>query len=149
MEPPITDSVVRRQLTAVVHTLVYPKHLVKPEDLLNFVELDWFVNHWEDLALDDEALAALQILIMCNPRAGDVVPGTGGLRKMRFSPPGSERGKRGGLRVCYVYYEKYGIVLLLIVYAKSEQDDLSPKEKRIVKGIIARVEKQLKKRFGF
>ena len=127
----------------VVHTLVYPKHLVKPEDLLNFVELDWFVDNWKDLGLDDEALAALQILIMCNPRAGDVIPGTGGLRKLRFSPPMWRRGKRGALRVCYVYFEKYGMVTLVDVYDKSEKDDLSSKGRKVIGRLIADMEKTL------
>lgn len=41
------------------HTIVYPEHELKPEDLLNFIELDWFVDSWKDLELTDEDLAAL------------------------------------------------------------------------------------------
>jgi hypothetical protein len=122
---------------------------VKPEDLLNFVELPWFVRHWSDLGLDDAALAALQILIMRNPKAGAVIQGTGGLRKLRFSPPQWRRGKRDALRVCYVYFEKYGVVLLAIVYAKGERDDLSPEERRATKGIVQRIESQLRAQFRF
>ena len=64
------------------HTLVYPEYEVQPEDLLNFIELDWFVSSWEELQLTDQDLCALQILVMCNPKAGKVISGTGRLRKL-------------------------------------------------------------------
>mgnify|MGYP001112186511 CR=1 FL=1 len=134
---------------APFHTLVYPEHVVKPEELLNFIELDWFVGSWHDLKLTDEDLTALQILIMCNPKGGTVMRGTGGLRKLRYSPEGWETGRRGSLRVCYVYFEKYGIVLLCLVFRKAELDDLSDAGKRAVKKAIQRIEQQLQKRFGF
>jgi len=132
-----------------LHTLVYPEHIVKPEDLLNFIELHWFVDSWDDLKLTDDDLTALEILIMCNPKVGRVMKGTGGLRKLRYSPEGWETGQRGALRVCYVYFEKYGIVLLCLVFRKSELDDLSDAGKRAVKKAIGRIERQLRKRFGF
>jgi len=132
-----------------LHTLVYPEHIVKPEDLLNFIELDWFVDSWNDLNLTDNDLAALEILIMCNPKGGRVMKGTGGLRKLRYSPEGWQTGHRGALRVCYVYFEKYGIVLLCLVFRKSELDDLSDAGKRAVKKAIGRIERRLRERFGF
>jgi len=132
-----------------VHTLVYPEHMVKPEDLLNFIELDWFVDSWDDLKLTDEDLTALQILIMCDPKGGRVMKGTGGLRKLRYSPEGWETGRRGALRVCYVHFEKYGIVLLCLVFRKGELDDLSDAGKKAVRNAIGRIENQLQERFGF
>jgi hypothetical protein len=123
--------------------------VVKPEDLLNFIELDWFVHSWTDLGLTDHDLSALQILVMCDPRRGKVMKGTGGLRKLRFSPSSWQTGQRGALRVCYVYFEKYGIVVLSLVFRKGELDDLSEAGKKAVKRAIERIEKQLKKRFGF
>lgn len=64
------------------HTLVYPAHQLTPEEILNFVEVDWFVRAWKELGLDDEKLVAgLQILIMCNPKGAPVIAGTGGVRK--------------------------------------------------------------------
>jgi hypothetical protein len=66
-----------------IHTPVYPQQELQPEDLLNFVELDWFVDSWDDLDLGDEALSALQVLIMSNPTGAKVIKGTGGLRKLR------------------------------------------------------------------
>jgi hypothetical protein len=132
------------------HTLVYSAHQLTLEEILNFVEVDWFVRAWKELGLDDEkSLAALQILIMCNPKGAPVIPGTGGVRKLRYSPPDWDVGKRGALRVCYVYFEKYGLVVLLLVYAKGEMDNISQAGKQAMQTAIGRIETSLKKRFGF
>jgi hypothetical protein len=114
--------------------------------LLDFIELKPFTNAWDSLGLDDDALTALQLAIMVDPTTGDVIPGTGGLRKMRFAPHAWHQGKRGALRVCYVYFAEYGIVLLVIVYAKSEKDDLSHAEKTTIRDLIERQEKELSRR---
>ncbi|MHC4401515.1 MAG: hypothetical protein ACYTG0_17725 [Planctomycetota bacterium] len=131
------------------HTLIYPNHVFQPEDLLNSIELDWFIGSWEDLKLTDDDLSALQIAIMCNPKGADVMPGTGGLRKLRFSPERWKTGKRGALRVCYVYFEKYGIVLLSLAFRKAELGNLSPAGKKAARKAIRRIEGHLKERFGF
>lgn len=132
------------------HTLVYPANALTPVDLLNFSELDWFVTNWNDLELDEEDdLAHLQITIMCDPLAGDVVPGTGGLRKLRYAPLRSQTGKRGGLRVCYVYFEKYSWVTLVTVYRKGQRDDISAAAKARIRDAIARIETALASRFGY
>lgn len=132
-----------------LHALVCARHVVEPEDLLNFIELDWFGDSWKDLGLTDQDLSALQILIMCDSRRGRVMRRTGGLRKLRFAPQSWQTGQRGALRVCYVYFEKYGIVLLSLVFRKGELDDLSAAGKKAVKTAIERIERQLEKRFGF
>ncbi len=112
-------------------TLVFPKHALNPEELLNFIEMKGFVDDWERLKLDVEFdLLALQVAIMAAPRAAPVVSGTGGLRKLRFSPPGWKMGKRDAIRVCYVYFEDFWTVLLVVAYAKNEKGDLTAVEKR-------------------
>src|SRR2546427_733072 len=88
-------------------TLVYPKHAFRPEDLLRFIELRPFADGWRDLKLNDDALLALQIMIMLNPKGNPVVAGTGGLRKMRFAPARWQTGKSGAARVGYVYLQDY------------------------------------------
>lgn len=74
-----------------------------------------------------------------NPKDGDVIAGTGGIRKLRWSRPGS--GKRGGMRVIYYFYDENGVVFLLSAYAKNDQADLSSKEKKdyvkLVKELIS------------
>ena len=68
-----------------------------------------------------------------NPTAGEVIPDTGGVRKVRWSRMGL--GKRGGVRVIYFYYDPDTPLYLLLVYAKGRQENLSPDEKRAVRAI--------------
>ena len=125
-------------------TLHYPQHAPTPDDLLHFIESSVFTRRWEDLGLDDENdLTALQLLIMSAPAKNPIVKGTGGLRKMRFVPPEAECGKSGGLRVCYVYVEEYGIVYLVYVYTKHEKDDLDAGERNAIRDHIRRQKREL------
>jgi hypothetical protein len=119
--------------------LQYPKHAFAPEDLLHFIESTVFTKRWEELGLDDdEDLTALQLLIMLSPAKPPLIRGTGGLRKMRFSAPESKVGKSGGFRVCYVYFEEYGIVYLVYVYTKHEKDELDAGERNAIRKYIQR-----------
>jgi hypothetical protein len=130
------------------HTLLYSKQHFQPEDLLNFWELEWFYDSWESFELTDEDLAALQISIMCAPRAAPVISGTRGLRKLRYSPESWNTGKSHALRVCYVYFEKYGMVLLCLVFRKGELETISAAGKKEINKAIVRIEENLKKKFG-
>jgi hypothetical protein len=71
--------------------------------------------------------------IAANPEEGDIIPGTGGVRKLRWGRQGS--GKRGGVRVVYFYHDDEMPLYLLMVYAKARQEDLSPDEKRRVQSL--------------
>jgi len=115
--------------TVIEQTVEYPSHRFSPEDLLHFVQSTGFSRGWDDAGLSDEDLQAIEIAIMANPKGGNVIKNTGGLRKLRFSPRGWNCGRRGALRVCYVFFEEYKVVLLLSVYRKSERVDLSPHER--------------------
>jgi hypothetical protein len=122
------------------------------QDLLIFCELAGFVQDWEDLQLDVEFdLLALQVAIMRDPKQGVVVQGTGGLRKLEFSPSkrhgGTRRGKRNACRVCYVFFEEFHTVLLVTAYAKGRKDDISYDEKRIIKQAIERAHRSLSSRY--
>jgi hypothetical protein len=121
---------------------VYPGHAFKPEDLLRFVHLKPFERGWKDLGLDDDDLAALQTLIMVNPRGCPIVQGTGGLRKIRFAPGRWKTGKSGAARIGYVFLEEYGTVLLVIAYGKKDKDDLSGDEKKSIHALIQRIERE-------
>jgi hypothetical protein len=112
----------------------------KAQELLQFWEVRIFTEAWHDLRLTADDLLDLQMEIVFNPARAPVVKGTGGLRKLRFSPEGWPVGKSGALRVCYVYFEEFGEVLLVLVYAKSERDDLTEAEKAAIRGLIARQE---------
>jgi mRNA-degrading endonuclease RelE of RelBE toxin-antitoxin system len=62
------------------------------------------------------------------PSAGDEIPGTGGIRKLRWA--GKGKGKRGGLRVIYYFYNETAPVFILTVYGKGIQEDLTPEQKK-------------------
>ncbi len=118
-------------------TVIFHEHELNPEDFLHFVELDEFRDDWTALKLDVEHdLFALQMSIMSDPKAPPVIEGTGGLRKLRFAPARWGTGKRGAVRVCYVYFEEHWTVLLVVAYGKKEKDDLSQSEKREIKKYI-------------
>lgn len=86
------------------------------------------------ILLPDEEFRRLQATLTGRPDAGTVIPGTGGLRKMRWA--GSGRGKRGGIRVVYFWHKAAARILLLLAYAKNERDDLSEAQKRALRHII-------------
>ena len=79
--------------------------------------------------LSEEGFRELQLLLIDNPKRGNVIKGTGGLRKIRFGARG--RGKRGGsgVRVIYYYFDEKSRLYLLTLYAKNEVTDLSASEK--------------------
>ena len=95
-----------------------------------FIETPVFTRQVREL-LSDEAYAAFQWHLALNPRAGEVIQGTGGLRKVRWSVPGS--GKRGGVRVIYFHVAADAQVRLLLIYRKGVKDDLTAAEKKTLR----------------
>jgi len=100
-----------------------------------FVELPSFERHRADY-LDDDAFLRLQRLLMLNPEAGDVIPGTGGLRKLRFGDERRGKGKRGGLRVIYYWWDTGSQFWLFTVFDKDEMSDLTITERKALKEMI-------------
>ena len=91
-----------------------------------FIETPVFTRQVQEL-LSDEAYSAFQWYMALNPEAGDVIQGTGGLRKVRWSVAGG--GKRGGVRVIYFHFAAQAQVRLLLIYRKGVKDDLTAAEK--------------------
>jgi hypothetical protein len=118
---------------------------MSPEELFRFVEIEPFPRLWSNLDLEDEDLQSLQILIMAAPTAHPVIPGSKGLRKLRFSRPGSKTGKSGSFRVYYAYFDEYGIVLLMAIIAKNERSDLTKADLNALGSVIERARKLLDK----
>lgn len=100
-----------------------------------FVELPAFARHRGDY-LDDDGFRALQQSMLKNPEAGDVIEGTGGLRKLRHGDPRRGKGKRGGLRVIYYWWGGGRQFWLFTLYDKDEMEDLSADEKKLLKAML-------------
>ena len=100
-----------------------------------FVELPPF-QRLRASYLDDGAYRALQNDLMKNPLAGDVIEGTGGLRKLRQPDPRRGKGKRGGLRVIYYWYLGGAQFWLFTVYDKDQADDLTTEQRKTLKRLL-------------
>lgn len=100
-----------------------------------FVELPPFERFRHEY-LDDEAFRELQSLLQQNPEAGDVIAGRDGLRKVRFADFRRGKGKRGGLRVIYYWWVGGRQFWLFTLYGKDEMDNLSAKEKKVLKELL-------------
>lgn len=100
-----------------------------------FVELPAFSRYRSDY-LDDDGFRALQNTLIAHPCAGDVIEGTGGLRKLRHADARRGKGKRGGLRIIYFWWEAGKQFWLFTVYDKNEMSDLSAKDKKALKELI-------------
>lgn len=100
-----------------------------------FVELPAFERYRADY-LDDEAFRALQDELMKNPSAGDVIEGAGGLRKVRFADGRRGKGKRGGLRIIYFWWDGKNQFWLFTLYGKDEAADLTPAQRAQLKVML-------------
>lgn len=105
---------------------------------MKFIETSIFTKQVKSLLNDDE-YRHLQNQILLNPEIGKTIPHSGGLRKMRFAK--ENKGKRGGIRVIYYWISTKNNILMLLLYSKSEMEDLSPKQLKLLK---ATVEEELK-----
>jgi hypothetical protein len=114
-----------------------------PQDWLRFVHLSPFLRAWAKLGLGDDDLRALEVAIMERPTRPPVIPGTEGLRKIRFAGLKSDKGKRGSERVLYVYLPIQGIVLLITTFAKNEADNLTEAEKKAINRLIREIKAEL------
>ena len=102
---------------------------------MEFIEAPLFTQLLSRYLADDE-YRRLQVYLALDPDAGDVMPGTGGCRKMRWADQRRGKGKRGGLRLIYYNLVKDGQIWLLTLYAKDEVVDLSASERRLLKAAI-------------
>ncbi len=97
------------------------------------IETPIFTKRIQELITDDE-YRLLQAHLVNRPDVGQMMHGSGGLRKLRWSAGG--RGKRGGIRVIYYWFVSKDIILLLYAFPKSERDDLTTEQLRKLRKII-------------
>lgn len=98
-----------------------------------FVETKHFTRLITNL-LSDEDYGELQNDLLHEPELGDKMPGSGGIRKLRFAAKG--RGKRGGARVIYYWAVSKELILMLDAYPKNEKADLSKDELRKLRRVV-------------
>lgn len=102
---------------------------------MEIVEAKGFSQNLKFYLADDE-YRKLQKYLSENPEAGDVVSGTGGLRKVRWSEAKRSKGKRGGVRILYCHFPEDEQLYLLTLYDKDTADDLTPAQKKHLKDLL-------------
>lgn len=111
--------------------------------LVTVVETEAFARRADKLLGPDER-DELAVFLAANPTAGDLIEGTGGVRKVRFAAKG--KGKSGGVRVIHFFVPADGPLYALLIYAKAEQADMSPAQRKVVAEIAAALKGDLKAR---
>lgn len=111
--------------------LLIPQVIVETPAYIRAVDEFW----------DSDTQAEFKNFIGINFLLGDIIPDTGGLRKIRWKS--SNKGKRGGVRVIYYFYDERHPIYLLFAYAKNIQTDLSEQEKKVMRTLV----QQLKNSF--
>jgi len=96
------------------------------------IELTPFARNWPSVWTEAEYTEFIE-WIAANPKSGDVIKGSGGVRKIRWS--GTSHGKRGGARVIF-YSADVDYVYLMTIYAKNQKADISAKELKVIKELI-------------
>ena len=99
-----------------------------------FIALPTFWQDWTSFGLSEEDLRNLELHLLENPQAGDLIVGSGGIRKIRWSRPGM--GKRGGVRVFYFDFTKKSRLYFFAVIGKSERENLTKREINILSDVI-------------
>jgi hypothetical protein len=105
--------------------------------LLEFVETAVFARQIDNYLSPDE-YRDFQAALMADPKKGAVIPGSGGLRKIRVACQG--KGKRGGARIIYYLITRKGVILLLFAYPKNVQDDLGASQLKELRRAAEEVE---------
>ncbi|MDH4569917.1 toxin [Pseudomonas sp. BN414] len=100
-----------------------------------FVELPPFQRYRADY-LDDDSFTALQHLLLVQPEIGDLIQGTGGLRKLRFADERRGKGKHGGIRAIYYWWLGGSQFWLFTLYGKDVRDDLTERQKKVLKQML-------------
>ena len=111
--------------------------------LQTVVETPTFIRRAEKL-LSSEEHEALIVCLAVHPAAGDEIVGTGGVRKLRFAAKG--KGKSGGVRVIYYFYDRAIPIYALLLYGKGERADLTPDERKSVAAFAAAIKATRKRR---
>ena len=100
---------------------------------MEIIETSVFTRQIREL-IQDEEYGELQFALIQRPDLGDIIPHSGGIRKVRWA--GSGRGKRGGIRVIYYWQVSEHQIYMLLAYAKNAQDNLTPAQLKVLKALV-------------
>lgn len=109
---------------------------------LTFIELPPF-ERFRTEHLTDEEYRSFQNELLENPEKGEVIQGLKGLRKIRIADNKRNKGKRGGTRVIYYYFQTKSQLFLIMAYGKNEQTDITPEQHKALVTIIERIKTKL------
>ena len=109
-----------------------------------FIEVPIFTKRWKEIGLGDDELKSLQIMLLKNPDSGQMMEGTGGIRKVRF--PLENRGKSGSVRVWYTDFAEYEVIYLITAFEKKEQENLTMEEKNAIKKLVKALKEEAAKK---
>ena len=102
---------------------------------MEFIEAPAFTRHLSRY-LSDDGYRELQARLAANPEIGDLMPATGGFRKMRWADARRGKGRRGGLRIIYYHLASEDQIWLMTIYDKNEAADLTSAQKKALKDAI-------------
>ncbi len=101
--------------------------------LITIAETHSFQKESQNI-LGESEVDKLKDFLSINPQSGDIIPGLRGIRKIRWQV--NHKGKSGGARIIYFFYNEKIPVFLLDIYRKSDKDDMSPKEKKVLNNMV-------------
>jgi len=101
-----------------------------------FIYMPIFDSKWNGLGLTDEDLRQLELYLLANPSAGDVMQETGGLRKLRWFSNIKTKGKRGGIRVLYINFIYTDKICMIDLFTKAEKTNLTKAERHMIKHVV-------------
>lgn len=104
---------------------------------MEFIETPKFTELLQSLGVPDEKYRELQIELTLNPEKGSLIPGTGGIRKVRMRK--SMGGKSGGYRIMYYWKLKAKLIYMIFVFPKSAQENLTAKQKQALKAFVKEI----------
>ncbi|RCX21105.1 RelE toxin of RelEB toxin-antitoxin system [Anaerobacterium chartisolvens] len=103
-----------------------------------FVFTNEFLKRWQVIGLTEEHLRELETFLCKNPLSGDIIVGTGGVRKLRWQIKGY--GKSGGARIIYIDFTSIERIYMLTAYTKQEQSDLTMEQRKVLYNLVKKLE---------
>ena len=100
-----------------------------------------FERQWADAGLSDHKLRILQLFILYNPDCGDIIKGTHGIRKLRWSE--DRKGKRGGLRIFFIDFPEVERTYLITLLRKSDVADLSSDQRKLLSAMVLELKRNI------